>query len=1078
MVLPGKRTAPWIAKRTGVVFFSVLRSNFKQIISPPLAESLALRLAINVILFFFLYGFAVQAQPFEEKNFTFYSAKDGLSDNRIMDLVQDDFGYLWIATQKGLNRFDGNSFLQFYSDSNSSSLPNDYIQNLKWLGKERLGISTASGMHIVHSRTLEQRGIYVPPGPLNRPYIENNVQGMAGDDAGNIFLLSSTGFYHFNNRDELVFRYDHYKKGEAAKAGVPFGRNDGLITSEPGILLLATTAGQYIYHISRKEFHALNEKDELLYQQIAPPKGWVHFMHCRENSFSVIAEGAKELAWFDLVQKKKYKLQTALTGLDKLFGWRSKITRLNDSTFIITAMQKGFYLLHFNKQTNVYEILPKIYLPGYLCRSVFLDKQNRLWIGTDRGLLRQKKNAGNLEKLILPTENNPPGRAFSISTATVAGNKLFIGTLGAGIYVFDCRSLQFIKHIDLTKVRASGSANIIYSLLASGNDSIFAGTYGPLIGINVRNYEYKKINLPQWDDEHNFISWQLLGSDKTWYVATNKSNGFYYRWPNEKSFMLSDHSNDPLFNILAPMRIAEDPQGNIWFGGHGASRFNVRTRKFDLLVDSFPKIRTAGKEISDITIDKQGKIYFALPTNGLGVYDPMQKTFEHITRSNGLPDNTIRAIYMHNNKLWLGTESGLASYDIVKKKIFSFGLADDMPEDAFTSYKFYYDSIHKHLYGGFNNTLVRFNPDSLSKNNSLPEFFIESIQVPGENIIHHPKDRVELSYKQNSMVVSLASINFEDAYQQLFAYRFIKDGGEAWLETGSQRKIIFSSLSPGSHRLQVKVFIKNNSWPEQVSEIDILVHPPFWREEWFIMVCGLLLIAGVWLALRARVKDIRQKEKINTQLAELEMKALHVQMNPHFIFNSLNSIKEMILEDEKQHASRYLSKFAQLIRTNLEQSKQTFITVKQCIDHLRQYLEMEKIRFEDFSYSIHIDDDLDVDAVHMPPMLVQPLVENAIWHGLRNKDDEKKLDIRFVREDGQLICEIEDNGIGYLLSLKNKSGLQPVHRSLGIANIYERLELMNEKYNVNCSLSIKDKLELPGRNGSGTIATLKFNLKE
>jgi sensor histidine kinase YesM len=139
---------------------------------------------------------------------------------------------------------------------------------------------------------------------------------------------------------------------------------------------------------------------------------------------------------------------------------------------------------------------------------------------------------------------------------------------------------------------------------------------------------------------------------------------------------------------------------------------------------------------------------------------------------------------------------------------------------------------------------------------------------------------------------------------------------------------------------------------------------------------------------------------------------------------------------------------------------------------------MEKIRFEDFSYSIHIDDDLDVDAVHMPPMLLQPLVENAIWHGLHNKDYEKKLDIRFVRKDGQLICEIEDNGIGYLLSLKNKSGLQPVHRSVGIANIYERLELMNEKYDVKCSLSIKDKLELPGRNGSGTIATLKFNLNK
>ncbi|HEX5024550.1 MAG TPA: histidine kinase, partial [Agriterribacter sp.] len=944
--------------------------------------------------------------------------------------------------------------------------------------KQRLGISTASGMHIVHSGTLEQRGIYVPPGALNRPYIENRVQGMAGDDAGNIFLLSSSGFYHFNSRGELVFRYDHYKKEDADKVGVPFGRHDGLITSEPGILLLATTAGQYIYHISKKEFHSINEKDELLYQQIAPTKDWIHFMHSRENSFSVIAEGAKELAWFDLVGKKKYKLQTTLTGLDKLFGWRSKITRLNDSTFIITAMQKGFYLLHFNKQTNVYEILPEIYLPGYLCRSVFLDKQSRLWIATDRGLLRQKKNAGNLEKLVLPTEKNEPGRAFSVSTATVAGNKLFIGTLGAGVYVFDCRSLQFLKHIDLSKVRATGSANNISSLLPSGNDSIYAGTYGPLTGINVRDYEYKTIKLQQWDDEHDYINCQLLGSDKTWYIATSKSNLFYYRRSNQKSFTLEDQSKEPFFRILAPMRIAEDPKGNIWFAGHGASRFNIHKRQFDLLIDSFPKIRTARKEVDDITFDKKGKMYLALSANGLAVYDPVQKTFEHITRSNGLPDNTIRTIYLHNDKLWLGTERGLASYDIITKKIFSFGLADDMPEGAFTSYKFYYDSIHKHLYGGFNNTIVRFNPDSLSKNNALPEFFIESIQVPGESTIHHPKDRVELSYKRNSMVLSLASINFEDAYQQLFAYRFIKDGSEAWLETGSQRKIIFSSLSSGMHRLQVKVFIKNNSWPDQVSEIDILVHPPFWRRGWFIILCGLLLIASVWLGLRARVKNIRQKEKINTQLAELEMKALHVQMNPHFIFNSLNSIKEMILQDEKQHASRYLSKFAQLIRTNLEQSKQTFITVKQCINHLQQYLEMEKIRFEDFSYSIHIGDDLDIVAFHMPPMLIQPLVENAIWHGLRNKNDEKKLDIRFVKEDGQLICEIEDNGIGYLLSLKNKSGLQPVHRSLGIANIYERLELMNEKYDVNCSLTIKDKSELPGRNGSGTIATLKFNLNK
>ncbi|HEY6506160.1 MAG TPA: histidine kinase, partial [Chitinophagaceae bacterium] len=234
------------------------------------------------------------------------------------------------------------------------------------------------------------------------------------------------------------------------------------------------------------------------------------------------------------------------------------------------------------------------------------------------------------------------------------------------------------------------------------------------------------------------------------------------------------------------------------------------------------------------------------------------------------------------------------------------------------------------------------------------------------------------------------------------------------------------------------------------------------------------ILLALYTFYRFRIKNIKQKANIDKQLAELEMKGLHAQMNPHFIFNSLNSIKEMILEDEKQNASRYLSKFAQLIRTNLEQSRQTFITVRQCIDHLQQYLEMEKIRFEGFSYRIDIDENLP-ENIRVAPMLIQPLVENAIWHGLQNQTGEKKLDIRFYKSGEQLACEIEDNGIGIHQSAKDKAGSRPAHRSLGIQSIHERLKVLNEKYNMNSSLSITDRSELPG-NQTGTIAILKFNI--
>jgi sensor histidine kinase YesM len=143
---------------------------------------------------------------------------------------------------------------------------------------------------------------------------------------------------------------------------------------------------------------------------------------------------------------------------------------------------------------------------------------------------------------------------------------------------------------------------------------------------------------------------------------------------------------------------------------------------------------------------------------------------------------------------------------------------------------------------------------------------------------------------------------------------------------------------------------------------------------------------------------------------------------------------------------------------------------------LQQYLEMEKLRFEDFSYRMDVDEKLKAEEVRIAPMLIQPLVENAIWHGLRNKETDRKLLIRFFQEGNQVICEIDDNGVGMRQTLNKKSGTLPAHRSLGIANIQERLKVLNEKYNMHCSLKITDKADLPSDNGTGTLAVLQLTI--
>jgi sensor histidine kinase YesM len=224
--------------------------------------------------------------------------------------------------------------------------------------------------------------------------------------------------------------------------------------------------------------------------------------------------------------------------------------------------------------------------------------------------------------------------------------------------------------------------------------------------------------------------------------------------------------------------------------------------------------------------------------------------------------------------------------------------------------------------------------------------------------------------------------------------------------------------------------------------------------------------------------DKKQKEiaLINQQLAEAQLSALQTQMNPHFIFNSLNGIKGMILENEQLKASRYLTRFAQMIRITLNQSKEVFTTLYENLEHLESYLVMEKLRFDDsFTYRVIVDEWIDKEETLVPTLMIQPLVENAIWHGLMHNEGEKKILIRFSRHKGTISCTIEDNGIGINRSEELKKLHRPSHNSVGLNNLRNRIQIMNEKYNIDCSLVISD-LSDKNVESSGTCAVLKFKV--
>jgi sensor histidine kinase YesM len=264
---------------------------------------------------------------------------------------------------------------------------------------------------------------------------------------------------------------------------------------------------------------------------------------------------------------------------------------------------------------------------------------------------------------------------------------------------------------------------------------------------------------------------------------------------------------------------------------------------------------------------------------------------------------------------------------------------------------------------------------------------------------------------------------------------------------------------------------------EQLRRLAIIIRPPFWDTWWFIVLATLLAGTAGYTVFKWRERMQEKKLELavlNQELTEMEMKALHAQMNPHFIFNCLNSILGMIIYGQNEDAYRYLNKFARLIRENFDHSKRPFITLQQNIDYLHNYLRMEQLRFSNFEYEMKVDERLNAGEIMIAPMLIQPLAENAIWHGLQAVEDKKQLKISFSRNTDYLVCEIEDNGIGIRRASADRSTTQQ-HLSIGIDNIQKRIGLLQRKYNTECIISFTDKSD-KGEGESGTIVTLTWKI--
>ncbi|HEX3168758.1 MAG TPA: histidine kinase, partial [Chitinophagaceae bacterium] len=346
---------------------------------------------------------------------------------------------------------------------------------------------------------------------------------------------------------------------------------------------------------------------------------------------------------------------------------------------------------------------------------------------------------------------------------------------------------------------------------------------------------------------------------------------------------------------------------------------------------------------------------------------------------------------------------------------------------------------------------------------------------------------LKLSYKQNFFSFEFAALNYDHPEKNKYEYQLINFDKKV-VSNGTNRVFSYTNVPPGRYTLKVTASNNDDQWNKAGFEMELIIIPPFWATWWFKTIVVLVLVGSVLLFFKLRENGIKREQvrqtAINKQIAEIRMTALRGQMNPHFIFNSLNSIQHFITNRDKEEALNYLSKFSKLIRKILENSRENTVSISNELELLELYIQLEQLRFSNkFDYHIAIDEKIDLQNTEIPPLLIQPYIENAILHGLINKNDKGDLWLSLERNNGLLVCKIEDNGIGRARSQEIEQGKVSRHRSLGIKVTEERISglfaLLDYKMEVVTEDLFKIK-QAPEETAqpAGTRVTISIPVKE
>ena len=637
---------------------------------------------------------------YAEHDFIRYTVKDGLNDNYITCLQQDKLGYVWTGTDIGLNRFDGTAFKNFYPPDYDLGIVSGTIKHIKKMGNGLLGLVGRSGFQLLDPGKLTTKNYFIADSTAIEVQLNDAWDAVQMPD-GSLALTTASGFYVFDKAGKLTLRHDAYFLKDIGKQRILYGREIFRVGNAE-YLVYNNEKGLACYDYSKNKYSDISvHGNEWTAFNHPAGKGerWISKYQLSTSEFIFVTYPQAGIVYYNHLLKKQVSSPLPVNPVLQL-SWESKIVMLSDSVFVINDAAKGFYLFHINRQTGRITGDGKKMLPQHKITCMFVDKEKRLWAGTDKGLLQQKLH----QPLITTYQFKPaPGDTLTGGFNCVYSykNKVYAGRYSfyKGLLILDEATMLPEKQIDF--FGGNNNLNEIFSIQMYHQDTLWLGTNGGLLWFDTKTNRYGKLldeKKYPWAKNFSGILAAPREDGYAWMCGYLGGVVARYHIPT-RSFTVFTSKTKPALPFDRVKSIAYDAYGDVWIGGHSLARWSNSRQVFDTLITVYGGANKFNDDILALSADNHGSLWMHNAFNGLLEYKIKEKKFISYTINEGLPADVLKSFSnIIDDDLWIGSNSNLSKFNVLTKKIVIYNQQDGLPERRPTSRRIYFDAAHGVFY--------------------------------------------------------------------------------------------------------------------------------------------------------------------------------------------------------------------------------------------------------------------------------------------------------------------------------------------------------------------------------------------